>query len=600
MSRLIIISNRLPYSIETVDGKTLLRQSSGGLVSALKSFFDHSGKQASQYTEKIWVGSADFSQEDWNNASKPNASDSVKIEPVFIDDSTYSDYYNGFSNSVIWPLFHYFPSVVEYKKEYFEAYTRANAVFAEHLKSVIKPGDTIWIHDYQLMLLPEMLRTDFPDTSIGFFLHIPFPSYEIFRLLPSSWKKALIKGTLGADLIGFHTHDYAQHFIQTAKMLLGVEHQFNKLQYNNHLIKVDLFPIGIDYEKFASATNDPTILAFKSEIRQKHEGLQIIFSVDRLDYSKGLMYRLNGYQEFLQDYPEWKEKVVFILSLIPSRDAIPAYIDRKKEIEEKISSLNGKFSTLHWQPIIYRYNHLSYEHLSALYQAADIALITPLRDGMNLVSKEYVATTTDQSGVLILSEFTGAASELNEAVLVNPTDSSEVASAIYQALTMDDAEKKHRMAMMQRRLRDYDVVRWVTDFLEQLADIKQEQNKLSVKVLYPATISEIRKKYLNATKRTILLDYDGTLSPFTRNPAMARPTEELLRILTGLCSDGANEVCIISGRDSDTLDKWLGHLPIILVAEHGAFIKQKSGYWQQQSTVLPAWKEEIRPILQLF
>jgi trehalose 6-phosphate synthase/phosphatase len=600
MSRLIIISNRLPFSIEKTEGQTQLRQSSGGLVSALKSFFDQSGQQASKYAEKLWVGSADFAKADWEETAKPGPEDAIQIEPIFIDDAIYSDYYNGFSNSVIWPLFHYFPSIVDYKKEYFEAYTRVNTIFAEHLQTVLREDDTIWIHDYQLMLLPAMLREARPAASIGFFLHIPFPSYEIFRLLPGTWKKALVKGVLGADLVGFHTHDYAQHFIQSARMLLGVDNQFNKIRYNNHLVKVDLFPIGIDYEKFASASKNPEVLALRADIRHRHEGQQIIFSVDRLDYSKGLMYRLNGYQEFLQTYPEWKEKVVFILSMIPSRDAIPTYIERKREIEEKISAVNGKYSTLHWQPIIYRYNHLPFDHLSALYQAADVALITPLRDGMNLVAKEYVATTNGHPGVLILSELTGAASELNEAILVNPTDTSEVAAAIYQALNMDEAEKKNRMHLMQRRLKDYDVVRWVTDFLEQLTLIKQEQQKLSSKVLNAPMIAEIRKKYCAAFKRMILLDYDGTLSPFMKVPSEARPSAELMRILTEMTMDSANDVCVISGRDADTLDKWLGHLPLILVAEHGAFIKQRSGLWQQQSSVLPDWKDQIRPILQLF
>jgi trehalose 6-phosphate synthase/phosphatase len=600
MGRLIIISNRLPFSIEKKDEINGLRQSSGGLVSALNSYFESTRTDSGRFSGKMWIGSADFMPQDWDQISPSSKEGNFVVEPVFIEAELNKDFYNGFSNSTLWPLFHYFPSLVEFKKEYFAAYEKVNTIFCEKLISVLNEDDTVWIHDYQLMLLPEMIRKIKPKASIGFFLHIPFPSYEIFRLLPTKWKKSLLEGVLGADLVGFHTHDYAQHFIQSAKMLLGIDHQFNKLQYNNHLVKVELFPIGIDFDKFTRAARDPRILELKDVIKNTYLDKKIIFSVDRLDYSKGLMYRLNGFEEFLDTFTEWKEKVVFILNVIPSRDEIPAYIERKKQIEEKVGSVNGRLSTLQWQPIIYRYGHSAFDQLSALYQSADIALITPLRDGMNLVAKEFVASCASQTGVLILSELTGAASELNEAVLVNPTDSSEVANAIQYALNMAPIEQKQRMALMQKRLRDYDVLRWVNDFLEQLHDVKEEQKILSFKVLDMITMDKIISDYHNASKRTILLDYDGTLAPLTRIPSQAKPQEELLHVLQGLSEDNKNEVVIISGRDADTLDSWLGDLPLHLVAEHGAFIKQTGGDWEQQSTILPDWKDQIRPILQLF
>lgn len=599
MSRLIIISNRLPFSLDKKGATPVLRQSSGGLVSALNSYFEQPETDRHQFSEKIWVGSADFSPQDWKQELQP-VDNKLKIEPLFIEPNLYSTYYNGFANSTLWPLFHYFPSLVEYKKIFFEAYEKVNSLFAEKLVGFIRDDDTIWIHDYQLMLLPGLLRKSMPDATVGFFLHIPFPSYEIFRLLPTKWKKSLLEGVLGADLVGFHTHDYAQHFIQSAKMLLGIDHQFNKLTYQHHMAKADLFPIGIDVKKFLDATIDPHILSLKDEIKARYEHSKIIFSVDRLDYSKGLMYRLAGFEEFLEQHPEWKEKVVFILNLVPSRDEIPTYIQRKKQIEEKVSAMNGTLSTLKWQPIIYRYNHLTFNELSALYQAADVALITPLRDGMNLVAKEFVASCAKHDGVLVLSEFTGAASELNEAVLVNPTDSQEMANSIVYALTMHPDEQKRRMALMQKRLVDYDVVRWVNDFLEQLTEIKQEQRKLSIKVLDNKTIALMVERYLAASKRTILLDYDGTLAPFTQLPSQAEPQSDLLQLLKQFTNDHKNEVAIISGRDAATLDNWLGALPLNLVGEHGAFIKLKNGSWEQQSTILPEWKDQIRPILQLF
>jgi trehalose 6-phosphate synthase/phosphatase len=418
MSRLIIISNRLPFSVDRDGDKVTVRQSSGGLVSAIKSYFENTSEKEKTITEKLWVGVADFPQEDWRAVEKEqNERGDFEVLPLFAfsDKQLYEDYYNGFSNSVLWPLFHYFSSLVEYKTNYFEAYMKVNLFFADQLTPILRPDDIIWIHDYQLMLLPQLLRGENPELSIGFFLHIPFPSYEIFRLLPTEWKKTLLQGVMGADLIGFHTHDYVQHFIQSVKMVLGVDNYFQNLQYQERLVKVDLFPIGIDFKKFNSTKNDPVIMQMRDDLKKNFENKKIIFSVDRLDYTKGLMSRLTAIEYFLDNYPQWKEKAVFVLNVVPSRDTIKAYDDRKKEMEEKIGTINGKYSTISWQPIIYRYNHLGFNELIALYHAADAALVTPLRDGMNLVAKEYVATCSN-NGVLILSELAGAASELNEAL----------------------------------------------------------------------------------------------------------------------------------------------------------------------------------------
>lgn len=601
MSRLIIVSNRLPFSVERNGDNFTLRQSSGGLVSALKSYLEKNNQDTKKFKEHIWIGSVDFSPQIWKKVKdKKIRSSNFRVEPIYIEPDTYDNYYNGFSNSTLWPLFHYFPFLAEYDKEYFEAYIKVNFLFAEKILSFAKKDDIIWIHDYQLMLVPQILRKKRGELTIGFFLHIPFPSYEIFRLLPTAWKTAVLQGMLGADLIGFHTHDYVQHFIQSARMTLKVDSQFNTIQYGRRLIKTDLFPIGIDYEKFQDANANEEVRKLKDLVVEKLKYSKIIFSVDRLDYSKGLMFRLQGFEEFLERFPQWREKVIFALNIVPSRDVIPAYYKRKRDIEEKISTINGKFSTFHWQPINYRYNHLSFNELSAFYKAADVALITPLRDGMNLVAKEFVASRTEKTGVLILSELTGAASELNEAILVNPTDSHEVAKAINKALTMTIQEQVERMAMMQERLKQYDVVRWVNDFLEQLDNIKQFQEKTRVRLISSKQVKSILQDFNVASRRCILLDYDGTLTPFTNIPSRAEPSIEVLEVLKKFSSEERNEIVIISGRDTETLDKWLGHLPLHMVAEHGAFIRKKNGIWEQQTTILPEWKDQIRPILQLF
>ncbi|HXB96178.1 MAG TPA: bifunctional alpha,alpha-trehalose-phosphate synthase (UDP-forming)/trehalose-phosphatase, partial [Puia sp.] len=600
MGRLIIISNRLPFSLDKDGEKVSLRQSSGGLVSAIKSFFENKTAQRGDITEKMWMGVADFPQEDWDLAVGSNAAhEEFGVIPVFVDKDLYHNYYNGFSNSVLWPLFHYFTSLAEYEGQYFDAYVQVNRLFAEKLLPLLEPDDQVWIHDYQLLILPHLLRTKRPDATIGFFLHIPFPSYEIFRLMPAEWKKTLLHGVMGADLIGFHTYDYVQHFLQSVKMLLGADSHFHNLQYMNRLIRIDLFPIGIDYNKFHSTASDPEVEENRNKIRANLEDKKIIFSVDRLDYTKGVMQRLNGFEYFLERYPEWREKMVFILNIVPSRDSIPAYNDRKKQIEEKVGMINGRFSSISWQPLIYRYNHLSFKELIALYQAADVALITPLRDGMNLVAKEYVASSLGR-GVLILSELAGAASELSEAILVNPTDTTDVASSITRALAMPLYEQRNRISLMQRRLQEYDVFKWVNDFLDQLAQVKQEQQKQAVKLLDEKATSNIRRHYQRSKKRCLLLDYDGTLVPFTRLPSEAAPDNPVKELLSRLSADNRNHVVVISGRDLVSLERWLGELPITLVAEHGASFKMRNASWQQMVSVSDMWKEEIRRIMQLF
>lgn len=599
MGRLIIVSNRLPFSVDKTGDEITLRQSSGGLVSALKSYLERQSGEF-KFSDQVWVGTLEASQEDWKQVkARGSINYGYAIAPVFTDKKTYEDYYNGFSNSTLWPLFHYFPSLVESKKDYFEAYVAINKIFADKLQEIAQPGDIFWIHDYQLMLLPGMLRKNIPGASIGFFLHIPFPSYEIFRMLPTDWKRRLLNGVLGADLIGFHTYDYMQHFIQSVKMGLKVDSQFNTISYEGRILQVDLFPISIDYQKFRKAILDDTVTAICNKLDQRFYGMKIIFSVDRLDYTKGLDYRLEAYQQFLLQHPEWREQVLFIINVIPSRDFIPTYVDRKRQIEEKVSTINGLFSSLNWQPVIYRYNHLSFEELCALYQAADVALITPLRDGMNLVAKEYVASCIDK-GVLILSELTGAASELNEALLVNPTDTDEVINAIITALTMPLEEQRSRLSYMQRRIAAYDVHKWISEFLKQLFSIKKEQEMQNEKILEEHTVGRMVKEFALANKRCVLLDYDGTLAPFQKLPSLAVPDSEVLQLLSELSKDEKNEIVVISGRDNDVLQNWMGHLPLTLVAEHGAFIRYKNEDWQQQVSQSNEWKEEIRPLLQLF
>ncbi len=596
----MVVSNRLPFQLLEKNNKISLKESDGGLVSALKSYFE-SNDNGNVFTEKCWIGSADFPEKRWEKFQSRKIKDSAfEIDPIFVETKLYNQYYNGFCNATIWPLFHYFPSFVEFDDDSFKSYVAVNQIFADKLVSVLRPGDVLWIHDYQLFMVPRMVREKVPDATIGFFLHIPFPTFEIFRLLHRSWKEKIIHGMLGADLLGFHTQEYVQHFLKTVRMVAGHDHQYRSLFVDGRIIKTDLFPIGIDYARFHDAAKDEDILSQRTSILRNFQGRKIIFSVDRLDYTKGVTHRLAGFERFLELYPNFREQVVLILVVVPSRQIISKYNERRKLIEEQVGRINGKYSTLQWQPVIYRYSHLSFQELSALYQAAEVGLITPLRDGMNLVAKEYVASRTEQNGVLILSELAGSASEMGEAILINPMDKEEMANAIVTALEMTPGEQRQNMVLLQRRLKNYTVIDWVQDFLKQLHDVKEQQKEQGIKYVTKNIREEIVEKFHAAKSRHLFLDYDGTLVPFARQPAEAVPSPGLLSLLKTLSSDSSTEITIISGRSHGILEEWFKGLPLNLVAEHGASMRINGGEWKNEFEIDQTWKPLIRPILDLF
>jgi len=597
--RLVVVSNRLPFQLLEKNNKVSLKASDGGLVSALKSFFERNNSEHT-YSEKWWIGSADFPEKRWQKFSAGNkAIEAFEIEPIFIDSKLYNRFYNGYCNATLWPLFHYFPSYVDFDEESFQSYKEVNQIFADRLIEWLRPDDVLWIHDYQLFLLPGMIREKVPSATIGFFLHIPFPTFEIFRLLHRSWREKIIEGMIGADLLGFHTQEYVQHFLKTLRMVVGINHQFRSFFVGSRIVKADLFPIGIDFDKFHNAAEQPDVIEQRNAVLKNFSGLKIIFSVDRLDYTKGVTHRLAGFERFLELHPECREQVVFVLVVVPSRQIISRYNQRRKLIEEQVGRINGRYSTLHWQPVIYRYSHLSFPELAALYQVADIGLITPLRDGMNLVAKEYAASRTTQSGVLILSELAGAASEMGEAVLINPMDKEEMAHAIYTSLNMPVEEQRHKMVLLQKRLAEYTVIDWVEDFLGQLHEVKEQQHAHETRHVTPAVRKKLASQFQQAASRHLFLDYDGTLVPFAKHPSKAVPDKSLFNLLNQLASDPKTEVTIISGRSHLILQEWFEGLPVNLVAEHGAAIRLRDGEWMTEIEIDQSWKPLVRPILEL-
>jgi trehalose 6-phosphate synthase/phosphatase len=586
--KIVNISYRLPVSFHDTETGIIIKTSSGGLVSAVQSL-------KSNENELHWVGVANFSESDYEIGKESYSAEFV-LHPVFIDDELNHGFYNGFSNAVLWPLFHYFPSFVEYKPKQFEAYLEANKIIADKVNQIISDDDIIWIHDYHLLPLACLIREVNPLAKIGFFLHIPFPSYELIRLLPKDCRDILIKSMLGADLIGFHTYDYAQHFLNTVQMIEGLQHKHFDLLYNNRTIRIGVFPISIEFEKFHDAFHLPEVITERENIKSSYQDMKIIFSVDRLDYTKGILYRLKGFEQFLIQYPEWKEKIVFLLVAVPSRDEVAKYIERKQMIELLISEINGKHGNTKWTPIVYQYDSVDFAELMGLYTCCDIALISPLRDGMNLVAKEFAASRSDQEGVLLLSDMTGAAKELSDAILFNPLDENEIAMKIDLALRMDKVEQKSRMVNLQSQIKKHNLLKWGNDFingLEAVCGLKTNPDMLDSDIN-----QTLISNYRNAKKRLILLDYDGTLSNFTPTPSEAKPSDRVVRLLQNLCAFPQNEVVIVSGRDNVTLDEWLGNLPIKLIAEHGTLAKDE--VWKVMITDPILWKEGVLKIMNTF
>jgi trehalose 6-phosphate synthase/phosphatase len=591
MGKTIIVSNRLPVSLRLKQGQFEFKPSAGGLATGLGSIYKEG--------ENIWIG---WPGNDVENQEQRNEIidelKALKMAPVFLTKKDIAEFYEGFSNETIWPAFHYFTQYIKYDQNHWEAYVRVNKKFCEAILDKADPDDTIWVHDYQLLLLPEMLRKLLPHATIAFFQHIPFPSYEIIRMLP--WRREILSGMVGADLIGFHTYDDMRHFLSSVGRLLGMRDESGYIQAENRLINVDAFPMGIDYDKFADAANSPKTKHNVKKFKQLLGGQKLLITIDRLDYSKGIPERIKAFDALLRNNPEFQGKVSMIMVVVPSRTKVQNYMELKEEIDTLVGKINSDYSTLHWVPVHYFYRSFPFEELSAFYSMSDIALVTPLRDGMNLVCKEFVASKTDQTGVLILSEMAGASKELQDAILVNPNDMVRVTEAIKEALSMKKTDQVVRISAMQKSLKKYDIFQWVKVFMDRLDDVKEKQKKLQSKGVDHEVVKDLKSFFKEAKKPILFLDYDGTLIGFKSRPEDAFPDEELKELLSRLAKK--SKVVLISGRDRKTLDDWFRGVPVDMIAEHGVWLK-KSGSkkdWDAYAEVDNSWKQDIRNIMEYY
>lgn len=593
----IIVSNRLPVSVKRVDGRLEYYPSVGGLATGLSSYANNKKNK--------WIGWPGIPSDDLSEQDRVEITHELKKHncyPVFLTQKQLDDFYNGFSNSVLWPAFHELDYSDDIPTKWWEAYKRVNAIFADAVLAHSAHGSIIWVHDYQLLLVPGLLRARRADDTVGFFLHIPFPNAETFTAIPHAQR--LLTELLGGDLVGFHTDSYVQNFLDTCRSMgIGIARE-HKLILPDRVVRVTDFPMGIDYGKFARATRQWGVRAEILKLRVKYRGKRIILTVDRLDPTKGLVERLQAYRTLLKTQPQLHGKVVMVMLAVPSRTEIPEYQALRHKLEKLVKSVNKEFGTLRWQPVDYMYKSVPFSQLAALYRRADVAFIAPIKDGMNLVAKEYLATQRRHRGVLILSETAGAAEELKDAIIVNPHYKGSLVSGLTKALTTPPKELRRRAHRMQEHVANATVHDWAGKFMKSLQESTTHRQRTPFAWQITASRQrEITDAYRKSQARLVLLDYDGVLVSFRGKPSDAAPGKALLTKLEKLSNQPDTHLAIISGRPKADLQAWLSELQnATLIAEHGAFVR-KRGTTQWRSTVAKAdlgWKQEALDLLEAY
>lgn len=589
-SRLIVVSNRLPVSLVKEEKGWKAKRSAGGLATAMDPILKQGGG--------IWIGWSGTHEEESPEVLKLLREDQSCIA-VNLPADLGEKFYEGYANQALWPLFHNFTSKLHFDADSWQAYIAANHLFCDAVVAEFRPGDRIWVHDYHLMLLPNLLRERLPNAAIGYFLHVPFPASDIFSILPRG--EELLGGLLGADLIAFHTHLHLQHFRMSLRRLLGTESAVDRLDLSGREVRLQALPIGIAPADFLGIKDQPETSDQLASLRERYKGRKLIVAVDRLDYTKGIPERLRTFRRLLTNNPELIGKVVLMQVAVPSRENIGTYQSLRSEVHELISEINGDFGTSDWVPIVYIHRGIPRPELVAIYQFADVAWVSPLRDGMNLVAKEYVVSHPEGDGALVLSSFAGAAAEMGEALLVNPFDEERTALSVKRALTMSDEEKHDRMLALHERVLRNNVFAWSDRFLSLLDAAAQARREAAPDNPPRLSANQIADAYRKAARRLLLLDYDGTLVPLASRPHEAAPENDLRALLNELAGDSTNSVIVVSGRRATDLERWLGQIPQLgLAPEHGARWRLPGSLTWQGRTAETEWKTKIRPILGHF
>ncbi len=565
------MSNRLPFSLDSRARR--IEKSSGGLVTAISGIADD--------IPKLWVGAVLGAEAAQLWGELTTAEQRARHHPVFLDNETYDAYYNGTCNELLWPVFHYNTELNVASLHKWDVYRRVNEMFADELLKILQDGDLIWVHDYHLFLLPGLLRQRRPSARIGFFLHIPFPSSDVFRQLPV--REEILQSLIQADLIGFHDYSYLRHFVNSVYAVLGIRSTLLAIEQEGHMAQLGVFPVSIDSRRFtrtASSRMVTRLMAKHSKKSPKH----LVLGVDRLDYTKGVELKLEAFRQLLLRHPDLREQVRLLQIAVPTRIDSPDYIRLKADIDQLVGSINAEFSTLDWTPIKYLFSSIPFKELLALYRMAGALLVTSKRDGMNLVSLEYAAAQDPRNpGVIILSEFAGSSAVLNQALSVNPWDSVATAEALFRALTMPADERQQRHAATMSYLRQYSATDWATSFMKRLLPKQARKSRLKRRErLTPISLlNEIAAR--GPRPLLLLLDYDGTIVPIRRRPELAVLPDKSRLLLQSLTGKEGIDIVIISGRDRVFLEEQLGAFPVTLAAEHGAIFRRRgSEHWRNR------------------
>lgn len=575
-ARLVVVSNRLPMqTVSGPDGRFRVEPGGGGLVAAMRPVLEETGG--------IWVGwpgEGDAASFEAQVRGSP-----FEVVPVPLAAEEVQGYYDGFSNRTLWPLFHDLLGRTAFDHTWWPAYESANRAFAEAAAERVREGDSVWTHDYHLFLFGRYLREKRPGVRQGFFLHIPFPPLMLFHRLP--WRTEILRGLLAYDLVGFQTERDLGAFVRCLLALcpearpLDFTERRAAWEWEGRTVEAGVFPISIDFAYWDALGRSRSVRRKAERFLEKIARRKVILGVDRLDYSKGIPQRIRAFGELLSRHPEECERVQFLQIAVPSRTSVSEYRELKREIDSLIGAVNGRFATPTWVPINYIYRRFELPELAAYYRAADVALVTPVKDGMNLVAKEFAAASVEKTGVLILSEFAGAAYELEPgAIIVNPHDVVEVAEALHRALHMSQEEQRSRLEALRAIISKNDVHRWATGFLESLRGVEE-------KVRPPREILEAWDGS-RSPRIFVHLDYDGALSPLRLYPTLAAPDPELVATLGQLASDPGVCVAISSGRALAELDRWFREPAIVLVGGHGAS-------WRHRGVQTPLLAGSERP-----
>ncbi len=578
--RLVIASNRLPFTVESGRGRLQLRPTTGGLASALAAVH--------QNGNNLWVGwPGDCSALDDRASAELDATLQQRhFAPIPLSGRELIDYYDGVCNAALWPVLHYQLERLPLNLPPFEAYRAVNERFAEALLANHRPGDILWIHDYHLMLVPAMVRRRLPEAQIGFFLHTPFPAADVFRVLP--WRRELLEGILGSTLVGFQTPGDTANFAATLKALMGYAVDDSGVVADGRRVDFGTYPVAIDAQRLRDPGR-PTRRFTRADTR-------LFVGVDRLDYTKGIPLRLAAFERLLTSHPALRGCVQLLQVAVPSREHVPAYASLKREVEALIARVNVQFGTPAWTPVRYFPESLPPADLAALYRATDVMLVTALRDGMNLVAKEFVSSREDEDGVLVLSELAGAAGELQEALTVNPYSVEDLVDAMAQALDMDREERRSRMAALRVRTNGHTVHSWADRFTSHISAATTGCLNRPA-----AAAKTIRGVIDRGAHVALVLPFEGVLVPDARDASRSGPDPELSHLLRDLSLRAGMTVHLVSGFDHETMDEWFDRVPAVIWAEHGLWRREADGRrWRLTQWSASEWADDVRQLMEQF